>query len=60
MSKAIEYKTFETKYNYNSDFDEDKWLNSLGVEGWVLIGETHTEFYSTGERVVSGTFWRKK
>ena len=54
----IQYKTFQKGYFYTDNFDEDAWLNKIGLKGWVLIGETHETVYSSGDRTITGKFRR--
>ncbi len=58
--KKVEYKDFSEEYYYTNDFDENSWLNKLGAKGWVLIGETHTTVYSSGDRIINGKFRRAR
>lgn len=59
MSRKIEYKEFKMTILYKDDYDEIKWLNEIGKEGWVLIGEVRSLVYGTGDIDYSGNFWRE-
>lgn len=60
IRKRIEYVEFKTTILYENDFDEIKWFNELGKEGWILIGKLRSTVYGTGDIDYSGIFWRIK
>ena len=59
MVPKYEYKRFSSaKYHYKKRFDDVRWLNELGAEGWLLIGELFERKHANDMRTLCGLFCR--